>query len=299
MYTNSCPICKTHNNKSKLYFKDNFDKKKIIQSSFSSRKNPEYMCMNMLKCNNCKLVYAEKIIKKKTIAQLYKYCSFDSKIEAKFAAQTYFNNLFLQNLQIKNRHSALEIGCGEGSFLGFLKKAGFKKIVGIEPSIEAIRASQKKVKKYIKLGMFENFNFKKQKFDFICCFMTLEHVYNPKKIIQKIKKLLNPGGMIALITHDYESLVNRILKEKSPIVDIEHLQIFNKKSMQYLLKLNNFDCVQIQSFKNTYPLSYWIKLLPISEIIKKKLLIFLSKKNYLNSTISINVGNIISIGTKN
>ena len=86
--------------------------------------------------------------------------------------------------------------------------------------------------------------------------------------------------------------------EKSPIVDIEHFQIFNKKSIKYLLQSTNFDSIKIKSFKNTYPLSYWIKLLPISKIIKAKFLIFIKKKNYLNLNISINVGNIISIGSR-
>jgi 2-polyprenyl-3-methyl-5-hydroxy-6-metoxy-1,4-benzoquinol methylase len=298
MYTKSCPLCKTKKKNSKLYFKENFDKKKIVESSFSSRKNPEYMCRNMLKCNNCALVYAEKIIKKNKIEEFYKESSFDSKIEAKLAAETYYNNLFFKNFKIENRCSALDIGCGEGSFLEFLKKAGFKKVLGIEPSIEAIRASKKNIRKYIKFGMFENFNFKKEKFDLISCFMTLEHVCNPRKLLEKMRKLLNPGGKVAIITHNYESFVNRVLMEKSPIVDIEHFQIFNKKSIKYLLQSTNFDSIKIKSFKNTYPLSYWIKLLPISKIIKDKFLIFIKKKNYLNLNISINVGNIISIGSR-
>ena len=128
--------------------------------------------------------------------------------------------------------------------------------------------------------------------------MTLEHVFDPMDIAKASYNLLDYDGAVAFVVHDSDAWINKILGSKSPIIDIEHLQIFSKKSVTHLLKNSNFEEIIVRSFKNTYKLSYWIKLLPLPSILKNILLKILAITGLSKIKISINVGNLLAYGIK-
>jgi 2-polyprenyl-3-methyl-5-hydroxy-6-metoxy-1,4-benzoquinol methylase len=293
-----CPFCKIYNNKKTIFLKENINNSKINKFSFSSRKIPEFMNFELLKCKNCSLIYANKIPNFMKIKKLYNETIYPSRQQALDASTTYFKYL-KKNLKIKKKNNALDIGTGNGIFLTFLKKLGFHRSVGIEPSREAIFKASNKVGKKIVHGMFEEIEIKKNFFDLICCFMTMEHVYDPKKILFKSYISLKKGGFISLVTHDAENILHKILGKNSPIIDIEHLQLFSKKSIKSALINSGFENIKIITIKNSYNLSYWISLLPISIKIKKIAKVLLKKYlRIFNIKLALNVGNIMTIAEK-
>lgn len=192
----------------------------------------------------------------------------------------------------------MDIGTGEGSFLKELLNYGVKNVVGVEPSSEAINQADETVKEYIINGFFNADNFSGKKFDLITCFQAIEHIEKPLNLFNDIYKLLNKNGALFIVCHSYDSFVNRILGMKSPIYDIEHLQIFSKKSVKKIFELSGFKNIEVFSISNNYPLSYWVKLFPFPGKIKKALLKFLNATLIGNIKIPINVGNIGCIGYK-
>ena len=52
----NCPVC--FSSLSKHFMDENYDPSKINQYTFASRKNPEFMCYELVECNVCDLVYA-------------------------------------------------------------------------------------------------------------------------------------------------------------------------------------------------------------------------------------------------
>lgn len=63
----------------------------------------------------------------------------------------------------------------------------------------------------------------------------------------------------------------RLLGKHSPIVDIEHLQIFSPKSLNYALRKFGYRSASVQSFADRYPLHYWTKMLPLPAALKRPL----------------------------
>ncbi len=57
---------------------------------------------------------------------------------------------------------------------------------------------------------------------------------DPDIIAQASFRLLRPGGAFATVTHDYRSPVNRMLGKRSPIFDIEHMQLFSRRAVRFL-----------------------------------------------------------------
>lgn len=251
-----------------------------------------------MQCETCDLVYANDPPDQSVLAQAYHVASFDSAQEADDAAIAYENAIQPVLSKLGCREKALEIGAGTGIFLEVLRKYGFRTTLGVEPSSAAIEAAPEHRKSWIKEAIFAESDFEQSSYDLICCFMTLEHVRDPNEIVSAAMRLLKPGGAIALVTHDYRGFLNRILGKRSPIIDIEHMQLFSEKSIKQLLQRNGYNSIAVKSFHNCYALRYWIRLFPIPNIVKKTLIKILEILGLADIKIRLNVGNIITYGFK-
>lgn len=298
MMPKKCPVCEADQSNSKVFLKENYDKSRLSGFSFASRKMPEYMNYELRKCNVCELVYAISSTQPTNLIEAYQEADYDSSEEADQAAKTYITELCKSIGDTTHLKSALEIGAGNGAFLQCLKKIGIETVVGIEPSLKAIATAASDCRDNLIPGEFKGEDFPPNSFDLICCFMTLEHVYNPKKLVDEAFSLLKPGGYFVCVTHDYQSLINRLMGKKSPIIDIEHLQLFCKRSINQLLSNAGFCRVVSSNFCNTYSIKYWIKLFPIPNFLKLHLIKNNSVKPLLDIPLSLNVGNQISVGQK-
>lgn len=291
-----CPVCNTDSSAAKLFLKKNIDPAQISAFSFASRKLPEFMCHQLVQCPTCDLVYANDPPDQSILAQAYHVSDFDSAQEADDAAAAYDNAVEPVLGKLKRKDAALEIGTGTGIFLEALKARGFKTLVGVEPSSAAIAAAPAHRQAWIREAIFREADFQPESFDFICCFMTLEHVRDPSEIVSAARRLLRPGGAIALVTHDYRSGVNRLLGRRSPIIDIEHMQLFSPISIRQLLERNDFESIGVQSFQNRYALRYWMRLLPLGVGSKQSMIKVLDAIGLADIKLSFNVGNMLSFG---
>ena len=263
--------------------------------AFASRKIPDYMHFDLYECPVCKVLVAQKIYEQSELNQQYKKADFDSSSEAQFASKTYINYL-IKILPAFVPQKILDIGTGEGSFLlESLNKWKEAKVFGVEPSDAPIRAADITIRKNILNKPFNPKDFKEDEFDLISCFQTIEHIPDSLKLLDDIKSILRPNGYSYFVCHNYCSFVNRLLGLKSPIYDIEHLQIYSKKSIKLLFEKVGFKNIKVFTIKNRYPLNYWFRLLPIP--IKMKTILE-KLKITKKIMIGINVGNVGIIAQK-
>jgi len=294
----SCPVCHTGFEQAKLYIDNNIDSTKLSGFSFSSRKEPEYMCHRLVQCPNCDLVYVDQPPGEDDLAHAYHLAEYDSSEEANDAASSYIHAIRPTLSAMACRQSALEIGTGTGIFLECLSREGFAKLVGVEPSAAAISAAPESRRAWIREGMFDENDFSPESFDLICCFMTMEHVRDPNIIANSAYRLLRPGGAFVTVTHDYRSLVNRLLGKRSPIIDIEHMQLFSKRSVRHLFVSAGYADVTVKAFVNTYSLRYWMRLAPIPRSIKSAATNLMAYIGLDSIKLGVNVGNLIATGFK-
>jgi SAM-dependent methyltransferase len=291
----ACPVCATPSAAARLFMRQNIDTAKVSAFSFASRKLPEFMCHQLVQCPTCDLVYADQPPDQAVLAQAYHVASFDSADEADDAARAYEKAVLPVLAQLARKEAAFEIGTGTGIFLDVLRKQGFTSTLGVEPSAAAIAAAPAHRQGWIREDIFRESDYAPESFDFLCCFMTLEHVRDPHDIVAAASRLLRPGGAIALVTHDYRSGVNRLLGKRSPIIDIEHMQLFSQASIRALLQRNGYTGIAVASFRNRYALRYWIRLLPLGVPAKQRLIRVLAALGLADLKLSFNVGNILSV----
>ena len=292
-----CPVCQSIDTKH-VIFEHHIEENQLDPFAFSARKTPEFMHFKLVTCPSCDLLYAHSIPKKEFLQNAYQKAAYDSGEEAHFAAKTYEKWFRKIAADLPDHGTALEVGAGNGAFLQYLLAAGFEEVIGIEPSLSAISEAHENIKKHIQIGPFHAEKFKSNHFSFIAIFQTLEHIDQPQQFFVDAFRLLKPGGILMIAAHNHRHWLMRLLGKKSPIIDIEHLQIFSPPSLQFALHQAGFQKTQIHALQNRYPLHYWVKLLPIPRSIKNPVLSFLKQKKLGYPIgmipITMKVGNMIA-----
>ena len=253
------------------WYPERVDPARIDAMTYASRKEPEFMSLRMVVCPVCDLLYAPHVPSADFLANAYADTGYDSSAEADYAAADYAAALSSSLGQLPDRASALEIGAGNGALLAHLRALGFGELVGVEPSRKAAESTAADLRALIRVESFDPGRLPPAHFTLVIANQTLEHVGDPFDLLAAARRLLKPGGALMMVSHNYRHWLMRLLRARSPIIDIEHLQIFSPGSLEFALRRAGFAEIRIEPFANTYPLHYWTRLLPMPRLIKRPL----------------------------
>ena len=297
LVSRGCPICGP-GVPSRLFAEANVRSEDLDAFAFASRKIPEYMHWRLQECNGCTLLYADPIPAPESLSRLYRQAEFDSSGEAGYAARTYGS--FLPGIAVKlpDKKGALDVGTGDGVFLKELLRNGFTQVEGIEPSSSPIAAAEPAIRQLIRQAMFRDGLIEPGSLSLVTCFQTIEHLHDPLNVCREFARILKPGGAAFLIGHNRHALSARLLGMKSPIFDIEHLQLYSKAGLNNLLEKAGFNVAWIRPFWNRYPVSYWSRLFPMPRRFKERILSRINKSALGRVVVPLPAGNMAALAFK-
>ena len=270
----------------------------LDEHAFASRKRPELMRLRLVDCPICDLVYASPVPSPGALAQAYEAAAFDSAQEARYAARSYARQLVDLVARLPDRRGALDIGTGDGAFLAELLKFGFTDVGGVEPSSAPIAAAAPDIARLIEHGVFQPEIRPPASLSLVTCFQTIEHVPDPSELVHDAAALLKPGGVLALVCHDRRAPINRVLGLRSPIVDIEHMQLFSSRSVDELLRRAGLREVGNRPIRNRYPVRYWARLTPLPERLQVVVSSALERSGIGKRPFTLPVGNLLAWGVR-
>lgn len=291
-----CPICGPAGD-ARLFLTADVNVGGLNQYGFASRKAPEYMHWQLRECRNCDVLYADPAPDPDALLDAYRTAAFDSGREARYASRTYARLLHCVLARLPDRTGALDVGAGDGAFLEELLTLGFTGVAGIEPSEAPVEVAKPVVRPLIRLQGFRAGLFEAEQFRMVTCFQTIEHASDPLELCREAVRILKPGGALVLVAHNRRSLSARIMGRKSPIFDIEHLQLFSRPSLKRLLAAAGLCDVSVGMIVNRYPLSYWMRLFPLP-ILKRSAQWFLNRSRLGLIPLPLPAGNLMAFGFK-
>ena len=293
----TCPLCASSSH-SREFAKESYDPKRLGAFAFASRKIPEYMHYRLVLCEDCDLLYASPVPESDRLEDEYREASYDSGREARYAARTYARLVQPILARLRDRTGALDIGAGDGAFLKELLGCGFTGVVGAEPSAAPISAAEESIRPLLRHAPFRAEDFRGERFSLITCFQTLEHVPDPLQLCRDAFALLKEGGAMLCIVHNRLSVSARLLGRRSPIYDIEHLQLFSHPSAQRLFQSAGFHDVRSYMVCNRYPISYWMRLFPMPDGLKRAAIVAANAIGIGRLPVSVPAGNLAVYGFK-
>lgn len=117
-------------------------------------------------------------------------------------------SLLQKYLDKKNKLNILDVGCGTGGSIVFLKKYG--NVYGVDISEQALKYCKKRGLKKIQIGSINKLPFSDNFFDLVTCFDVIYHKkVNDKKAILELYRILKPGGILILRSAAYNWLYSQ------------------------------------------------------------------------------------------
>lgn len=244
----SCPLCSAKESKlikteTNNFYSNNQEEKKFFTVY---EKDPVFLQL----CQNCDFVYLDKLPKEKIFFEkVYSQVKYDYQHEFKYHGKKDIYEDIKQNLKkYCASGTLLDIGTWCGTLLAFMADA--YSTVGCEISEPAANYG-KSMGLDIRIGSFDSVNFAPQSFDIITIIDVLEHLPEPKNVLNKIFTLLKPGGILYIKVPNIQAQINKQsilqfwnLSSEGVCQNYVHINHFNHKSLTTILSYIGFEVLE-------------------------------------------------------
>ncbi len=194
---------------------------------------------NIVRCRSCSMVYVNPRIPNNKLYTIYEDKYFhsadsfyeDYELTAALRVKT-FNKWYLEICEYLKTTSgtALDIGCAAGYFLQVLQENGWN-TEGIE--LEKEMRAHVIEKGFTVHGQPLEYFSSKKKYTLITLFDVIEHLPKLHDNIEKLTRLLDNNGSIALVTPDYNSFQRKLFgKRWFQLKPQEHIQYFTLETLR-------------------------------------------------------------------
>ncbi len=202
---------------------------------------------DIVQCKKCGLIYTNPRADSEALAAYYE---FENAADYQFIQDWFIENADLQRptwqryLKAMSCHGdpgrLLDVGCGAGSFLVEAQRNGFE-VVGQEVSPFFIDYCRREHGLTIFDDEIEDLDLVAGTFDFVTAFDVIEHHPNPRLLLREMHRLLRPGGIIVISTHDIGNWFARLYGSQWRFIDpIAHLTYFTRNSLTSMMKSSGF-----------------------------------------------------------
>jgi 2-polyprenyl-3-methyl-5-hydroxy-6-metoxy-1,4-benzoquinol methylase len=143
----------------------------------------------------------------------------------------------------------LDVGCGSGTLLGLLKQRHFD-VRGFDPSSEAARIARVENLVEVVVGSnLQDVTFPDGAFDLVTLFHVLEHVPDPRSVLQEVRRILQPRGRMILQVPNVASWQSRLMGARWYALDVpRHVIHYSARSIQRLVEDAGFRVRRVQHF---------------------------------------------------
>jgi len=221
----------------------------------TDRNSREKRVFNLVKCKTCGLAYLNPRPNKEEINEYYppRYHSRAQKeivdIEKTIIWGIPWREAMQKKakpiLRYKREGRILDIGCGDGSLLMFLKRLGWE-TYGIDFHEGSSRYAREVLGLDVLFGRLEEVSYPEDFFDIIILFHVLEHLSDPLETLERIRPLLKEDGVLLIEVPNFASFEARIFRSKwFGIAAPLHLYQFTSYTLEAMLKSSGFTTVEL------------------------------------------------------
>lgn len=191
-----CPICRTEN----VNIVMDYHRTDIIKRYHHLYKevpdNIEIVDYTIYRCADCQLVFSNPM--QGGSQSFYSWITAHENYYPTKEKPRWEWGIIRSYLQDNNVNSLLEVGCGTGEFLDYVKAKSNARMVGLDTTIASCDVCKSKGHEVFAEPLERYVVNHKEKFDIIVAFHLLEHVEKPLDLVSDMMLLLDKGGKCML-----------------------------------------------------------------------------------------------------
>jgi glycosyltransferase involved in cell wall biosynthesis/SAM-dependent methyltransferase len=205
------------------------------------------------RCDNCSFMFTNPQPSDEVLAGIYNETYFIGSLagesalarDLKRATARHYLEIMRGYAAAPLRGKLLEVGCGRGEFLVEASRLGLD-VSGVEYSEASASVARTLLegRGQVLTGEVDNVPLEEGSFDYCVFADVIEHVRDPAAFIQRIWRLLKPGGMVFIATPSLDSPIARLMRSNWMEFKLEHLSYFSRSTLDQLLHRNHFKQVQ-------------------------------------------------------
>ena len=207
----------------------------------------------LMRCGSCSVVWLKDPPQPSEMAQHYG-SNYDAMIatSGEEAVEAYWSGPRSTLLRHKSGGSILDMGCSSGGFLSSLDRSAWK-LRGIEISSEVAQRARAGTGAEVYVGDVPDAPFLPASFDAITCFHVFEHMYHPRKVMEKVYEWLRPGGVFVTYMPNIDSAGARIFGSYWYALELpRHLYHFSPVSLSRLATSVGMEVVSITTNREVF-----------------------------------------------
>ena len=145
--------------------------------------------------------------------------------------------------------SVLEVGFGEGFFLDWFAKRGWR-VQGVDFTDDGLKAFFPELRDRVEIGdafgLLDQVIARGETFDMVACNNVIEHVLDPEGLLQRLRRIVAPDGLLRLVAPNdgswlQQEIVQRgLAKPEFWVAQPDHLNYFNADSFPRVLAANGW-----------------------------------------------------------
>jgi len=215
----------------------------------------EKKLFNLVKCKRCGLVYLNPRPDKEEIKKYYppwyhyrvhtKVVNFEKTKIWETPWREVMQKKVEPILRYKKEGSILDVGCGDGSLLKYMKELSWQ-TYGVELNQAASQHARDVLGLNVFSGRLEEADYPKDFFDIISLFHVLEHLPDPSGTLKKVRPLLRKNGFLLIEVPNFGSFEALVFRSKwAAIAAPLHTYHFTPRTLSIMLKNCGFIPVEL------------------------------------------------------
>ncbi|HET9479399.1 MAG TPA: class I SAM-dependent methyltransferase [Pyrinomonadaceae bacterium] len=211
--------------------------------------------LEIVRCRRCRTIYTPY---SPWYSSSYFYLGYYLKpeeIDAPVFVKKRLEEITAEFAPYRETNHLLDLGCGAGSLLEAARNHGWH-AQGVDVSSQAARHVREQGFEVFE-GELHEAAFPSAHFDVVTAAELLEHIFEPRALLEEVARILRPGGLFWTTTPHARGLSARVLGlEWRCIWPPEHLQLFSIRGLKSLLRETGFRDLRVDTTGGN-PIEIW------------------------------------------
>lgn len=224
----------------------------------------EKVFFSYYQCDECGVLYCPVYFSNDQLGQLYSVMPHnmaDVPITSLERTQKGYFDVLKKFSPLKGDY--LEVGPDQGFLAQACAEGGkFDNLWLFEPNVMVHEELERRIRRTsyrVFPAMFDFNVLPKNQISVLCMVHVLDHLLDPRTILENMKPILEEKAILLFVTHDEASWLSRLLGSQWPPYCLQHPQLFSPKTITRLFESVGYKVLCVKKSYNYYPIGYLLK----------------------------------------